>query len=83
MEAEKAKEHQGAAHGDGVHTYFVKDIADPAAANRQEGAEEEMNGNGGDLRQIFEDDPAPPIKGHAYDIRDHPVFLGAKHDRVD
>ena len=80
IETEEAKEHQGAAHADSMHTYFVKDIAEPAAADRQEGAEEEMNGNGGDLRQIFKNDPTPPIKGHAYNIGDHPVLCRPKRD---
>src|SRR5277367_5393006 len=76
MEAEKAKEHQGSAHTNGVHTHLVKDIADPTTADRQEGAEQKMNGRSRDMRQIFEDDPAPPIKGHADNIGDHPVFFG-------
>ena len=82
IEAEKAKEHQRTSHADGMHTYLVKDIADPTAADGQKRAEQEMNGHSGNMRQVFEDDPAPPIKSHADDIGDHPVLFGPKHDGI-
>lgn len=83
MEAEEEKEHQGAAHGDGVHAYFVKDIADPAATDGKEGAKEKMNGRGRNFRQVFKNVPGPPVKGHGYDVWDHPVLFGAKHHGID
>jgi hypothetical protein len=82
MEAKKTKEHQGAPHAYSMHTYLVKDIADPTAADGQERTKQEMNRRSRDMRQIFEDDPGPPIKGHADDIGDHPVFFGPEHDRI-
>ena len=39
MEAEKAKEHQGAAHRDRMHADLEIDITHPGAADRQEGSQ--------------------------------------------
>lgn len=64
-----------------MHADLEKDIADPAAADRQERTQQKMDRRIGDLqlvliRDILEDDPGPPVKSHRHDIGYHPILLG-------
>lgn len=81
--SKQVKEHQGAAHGDGVHADLEKDIEDPAAADGEKGAEQEVDGHGWDVRQVLEDHPGPPIKSHRDDIGNDPVLFRAQEGRFD
>ena len=64
VKSKKIEEHQRAAHGDGVHAYFEEDITDPAATDRQEGAQQKMDRDGRVAFPVLKDDPGPPIKDH-------------------
>src|SRR5580658_1838538 len=82
MKTEEEEEHEGAAHGHGVHTYFEVDVAEPACADSQEGAKEKMDRDdrdGGIIGHPHKNEPGPEVKDHGRDIGDEPFPLGPEH----
>ena len=74
MHTEDDEEGAKAACGQGVHADLEKDIAHPSSADGEEGAEGEMNRNAGNVRQVAEHIPGPPVKKHGDYKTDNPVL---------
>jgi hypothetical protein len=83
MKAKEEEEHESAAHGHRVHAYFEVDVTEPAYADREEAAQEEMDSAWGNIGQSLENEPGPKIKDHGRDIGDEPFLLSPEHHGAD
>jgi len=80
---EQEKEHECAAHSNSMHADLEPDIAKPGAADRQEGPQQEMDGRLGDIGQVLEDIPGPPVKDHCDQIGNDPFLLRAEENGLN
>ena len=58
-----------------MHADLEPDIAKPGAADRQKRAQQEMNGRLGDVGEVFEDIPGPPVKDHSDEVGNDPFLF--------
>jgi hypothetical protein len=80
---EQKKEHERAAHSDGMHADLEPDIAKPGAADRQEGPQQEMNGHLRNIWQVPEDIPGPKVKDHSDQVGNDPFLFRTEENGLN
>jgi len=80
---EQEKEHERAAHSDSMHADLEPDIAKPGAADRQERPQQEMDGRLGDIGQVLEDIPGPPVKDHSDEVGNDPFLFRTEENGLN